>query len=76
MSVTCDKAFFFGGDAQTLADGQRGQKPPKEKGEEEHQISGKEQRSDDVTKTKLMMIMGLGRMIRKKMKNAHLPENQ
>ena len=39
-----------------MANGQRGQKPPKEKGEEEHQIAGKEQRGDDVTKTKLMKL--------------------
>ena len=56
MSVTCNKAFFFFRDAQTLANGQRGQKPPKEKGEEEHQIAGIEQRGDDVTKTKLMKL--------------------
>ena len=39
-----------------MANGQRGQKPPKEKGEEEHQIAGIEQRGDDVTKTKLMKL--------------------
>ena len=58
MSVTCDKAFFFFFEnAQTLGDGQRGQNPLKEKGEEEHQIAGKEQRSDDVTKTNLMKLL-------------------
>ena len=62
MSVTCDKAFFFffffrgcanvGGRATGTKAGLR-----KKKEREEHQIAGKEQRSDDVTKTKLMKLL-------------------
>ena len=60
MSVTCDKAFFFfffPGMRERWRTSKRDKSLRKKKEREEHQIAGKEQRSDDVTKTKLMKLL-------------------